>query len=219
MEKIKILIVDDHKMVRDGIRVMLESNKKYAFIIDEAEDGEEGVEKVKVKDFDLVIMDYQLPGMNGVMATNAIMIYKSETKILALSNYDEYMHISNMITAGTKGFVLKSIGPDELILAIETVLKGKYYYSSDVATKLINFQNDSLHLGAVSKDNKKFGMLSKRQIEILKLIIKEYSTQEIADQLGLTKRTVDAHKYNMIIKLNVKGVAGLIRYAMEYRTT
>jgi DNA-binding NarL/FixJ family response regulator len=117
----KILIVDDHKMVRDGIRYMLESQtKKFNFLVDEAETGAEGVDKALASEYDVIIMDYQLPVFDGLEATKRIIASAPETKILALSNYDEYTYIQNIIQAGAKGFVLKNIGPDELVNAIDT---------------------------------------------------------------------------------------------------
>ena len=138
MEKIKTLIVDDHKIVRNGLKIMLESkNKKYKFIVEEAEDAEEAIQKVREKNFNIVIMDYKLPGLNGAEATKKILLFNQNIKILALSNYDEYICITNMLEAGAHGFVLKNIGYEELISAITTILSGNTYYSNEVALKLI----------------------------------------------------------------------------------
>jgi DNA-binding NarL/FixJ family response regulator len=216
-KKIKILIVDDHKMVRDGIRSMLESQeKKYKFVLEEAENGEEGVEKARKSHFDVIIMDYQLPVMNGVDATRTIMAHDPDMKILALSNYDEYMYIDNMMKSGAKGFVLKNIGPEEIIHAIETLLSGKHYYSSDVAVKLISFDPDHQQIARLLRQKKeKTESLSRRELEILKLIAAEHTNEEIATRLFISKRTVDTHRQNLMKKLNVKNTAGLVKFAME----
>jgi DNA-binding NarL/FixJ family response regulator len=218
-KKIKILIVDDHKMIRDGIRSMLESQeKKYKFLVDEAENGEEGVEKTKRAQYDIVIMDYQLPILNGVEATKAALIYNPDLKILALSNYDEYMYIDNMMKTGAKGFVLKNIGPEEFINAIETVLSGKNYYSNDVAVKLISFDHNNVQVARLVRQKRdKADMLSKRELEILKFIASEFTNEEIANRLFISKRTVDTHRQNLMKKLNVKNTAGLVKYAYELK--
>ena len=218
-KKIKILIVDDHKMIRDGIRSMLESQeKKYKFIVEEAENGEEGVEKTKRAQYDIVIMDYQLPILNGVEATKAALLNNPDLKILALSNYDEYMYIDNMMKTGAKGFVLKNIGPEEFINAIETVLSGKNYYSNDVAVKLISFDHNNVQVARLVRQKRdKADMLSKRELEILKFIASEFTNEEIATRLFISKRTVDTHRQNLMKKLNVKNTAGLVKYAYELK--
>jgi DNA-binding NarL/FixJ family response regulator len=215
MQKLKILIIDDHKMIRDGIRFMLESNKKYGLSIEEAIDGYEGFEKTKNNEYDIIIMDYQLPRLNGADTTRMIISNKPESKILALSNYNEFMYIDNIIAAGAKGFVLKNIGPEELINAIEAILNDKNYYSNDVAIKLINFKNDGYDKWKIHGRFQKVDSLSKREMEILKLIVSEFTNEEIAIKLFLSKRTVDTHRQNLLNKLRIKNTAGLVKYAME----
>jgi DNA-binding NarL/FixJ family response regulator len=218
-KKIRILIVDDHKMVRDGIRSMLESQeKKYTFLMEEAENGEEGIEMSASGSFDVIIMDYQLPKMNGVEATKRIIERDSKAKVLALSNYDEYMYIDNMMRAGARGFVLKNIGPEEIINAIEAVMDGRNYYSSDVAVKLISFDHNNIPLARLIKQKRENGeILSERELEILKLIAAEYTNEEIAATLFISKRTVDTHRQNLMKKLDVKNTAGLVKSAIELK--
>ena len=142
-KNIRILIVDDHKMVREGIRSMLEfQESKFKFFINEAGDGEEGIEIAGQNPYDIIIMDYQLPGMDGADAAKLILEKNPDAKILALSNYNEYMYIDRMIKTGVKGFVLKNVTPEELIKAIDTILKGSNYFSNDVAIKLLNFRDN-----------------------------------------------------------------------------
>jgi DNA-binding NarL/FixJ family response regulator len=216
-KKIRVLIVDDHQMIREGIRFMLESEKKkYKFHVEEATDGEEGVERAKKTNFDIIIMDYQLPRMNGVEATRAILSNNPNSKILALSNYDEYMYIDNMMRSGAKGFVLKNIGPDEIVAAIEALLAGKNYYSNDVAVKLISFEEDGMHVARMVKQKNNLAeILSSRELEVLKLIATEHTNEEIGNRLFLSKRTVDTHRQNLMRKLGVKNTAGLVKYAVE----
>jgi DNA-binding NarL/FixJ family response regulator len=220
VKKLKLLIVDDHKMVRDGIKLMLESQEdKYKFVFEEAETGEEAVEKVQNSNFDTIIMDYQLPTINGAETTRLILNAKPQSKVLALSNYDEYAYIDNMVAAGAKGFVLKNIGVRDLITAIESVLNDKNYYSNDVAVKIINFGQAENR--QISEKNKSrflaLDVLSKRELEILRLIAAEYTNEEIANKLFISKRTVDTHRQNLLNKLGVKNTAGLVKYAIELK--
>ncbi len=216
MKTLKILLIDDHKMIRDGIKSMLESQEnKYKFVVDEAADGEEGIAKAKLKPH-IIIMDYQLPKLSGAEAAAIILNQNSKAKILALSNYNEYMYIDKMVKTGVKGFILKNIGPEELLKAIETILSGSIYYSSDVALKLMAFDSDSTQGKKLSKKNKLTQLLSEREIEILRYITDEYTSDAIAHRLNLSKRTVDSHRQNIMTKLDVKSVAGLIKYAIPW---
>lgn len=221
LKKLTILIVDDHKMVRDGIKLMLESQaeNKYMFLFDEAESGEEAVHKTTLNDYDIIVMDYQLPKMSGAEATKEIIDRRPGTRILALSNYDEYMYIDRMIVAGAKGFVLKNIGVNDLLNAIDTLLNDKNYYSSDVAAKIVDFGYNG-NSPANEKARRKFATentLSKRELEILQLIAAEYTNEKIANKLFISKRTVDTHRQNLLSKLGVKNTAGLVKFAIELK--
>ena len=135
---ISILIVDDHQMVRDGIKVMLNNKRnRIHFLIDDVEDGTEALKKIVNKDFDIVLLDYNLSGKNGAEILGEILLLKPKTKVLALSNFDELGYIESMISAGAKGYILKNIEPSQLITAIKTILTGKVYYSNEVAVKLL----------------------------------------------------------------------------------
>ena len=131
---ISILIIDDHMMVRDGLKIMLLSlQERIRFRITEAASGEEGFYKINHFHFDLVIVDYQMPGCSGAETVYRILRYQPEMKILALSNYDEVAYVQAMMDAGAKGFVLKNIEPAEMLNAIRTVMSGGIYYCSEVA--------------------------------------------------------------------------------------
>src|SRR5688572_4464098 len=120
---IRLLIVDDHQMVRDGIRTMLESKEDFLkFEIDEAENGEVALQKVVKREYDIVLMDYQLPGMNGTETLQQIRLYKKDLRVLALSNYDEYSYVKNMVANGANGYILKNIDPSQLLQAINSVI-------------------------------------------------------------------------------------------------
>ncbi len=208
---VRLLIVDDHKMVRDGIRVMLESQKKiYSFLITEAETGEAAIKYVLNNSYDIVLIDYQLPKMTGMETVERILLYKPNTKILALSNYDELSYINNMLKAGVAGYILKNVEPSELIAAIKTILDNKAFYSNEVAVKLIESKKNMVS----SID--KYG-LTKRELEILKCITQEKSNDEISEMLNISKRTVDSHRQNLLSKLHVKNTVGLTKIAIELK--
>lgn len=215
---VRLLIVDDHKMVRDGIRSMLEfQESKFKFFINEAGDGEEGVEIAIQNPYDIIIMDYQLPGIDGAEAARLILEKKPEAKILALSNYNEYMYIDRMIKTGVKGFVLKNVTPEELIKAIDTILNGGNYFSNDVAIKLLNFQNNTPDSRTRIRNPKTkiYDDLSTREMEVLKLVGEAKSNDEIAELLSISKRTVESHKQNLLRKIGVKNMYDLIKFAVE----
>jgi DNA-binding NarL/FixJ family response regulator len=210
-EIVRLLIVDDHQMVRDGIRVMLESqNKVYTFIITEAENGEEAIKNILKTDYDIILIDYQLPKMTGMETVERILLYKPTTKILALSNYDELTYINNMLKAGASGYILKNVEPVELIAAIKTILNNKVFYSNEVAIKLIEGKK-----GIASSIDKY--SLTKRELEILKLITEEKTNDEISSLLFIAKRTVDSHRQNLLNKLGVKNTVGLTKIAIELK--
>lgn len=210
---IDLLIVDDHQMVRDGLKVMLDAeNKFYKFRIEEAESGEEAIQKAIHKNYDVIIVDYHLPGMNGAKTTEDILLYKHDVKVLALSNYDEVSYAESMLAAGAKGYILKNIEPLQLLTAIRTILSGKNFYSNEIALKLLEAsQNDERSI--IKSKN----ALTPREIEVLKLICQEKKNEQIANELCISKRTVDTHRQNLLLKLQVKNTVGLIKaaYKME----
>src|SRR2546423_5429541 len=197
-------------MVRDGIKIMLESREDYLrFEIDEAENGEMAVQKILKKGFDIVLIDYQLPGMTGTETVKQIRLYKKDIKVLALSNYDEFSYVNSMVNEGANGYILKNVDPSQLVQAIQSVLAGSSYYSNEVALKLIdsakNLDNKSI--------NAQKNRLTKRELEVLKMIALEMTNDEIAKGLFISKRTVDTHRQNLLNKLSVKNTAGLIKAA------
>ena len=210
-EVVNVLIIDDHKMVRDGLKIMLTSLRNLMqFKVQEAENGEEAIIKINRNSFDIVILDYQMPGISGVETIYRILRIKPQMKILALSNYDEVPCIQSMMDAGAKGYVLKNIEPTEMLNAIKAVLLNKTYYSNDVAVKLIE--------SAENKNFKKIPaeeILSRRETEVLQMISMEMTNDEIAQKLFVSKRTIDTHRQNMLNKLHVKNTVGLIKAAFR----
>ena len=206
---IQILIVDDHKILRQGLKKMISSLKpQLTAQICEAESGAQAILKLGQKDFDLIIMDYKMPDTSGLETIRRILRFKARQKIIILSNYDELAFIESVRDAGAKGYLIKNIESEELLKAINTVLSCKNYYSNDVALKLLdsseNKDSKTLHL-----KNK----ISKRELQILKMIAMELTNEEISEQLFISKRTIDTHRQNLLHKLNVKNTVGLIKAA------
>ena len=211
-ETISLLIIDDHKMVREGVKIMLISlRNSVLFKVQEAESGEEALIKIDRFNFDVAIVDYQMPGMSGVETIRRVLRVRPHLKILALSNYDELSYIQSMMDAGAKGFVLKSIEPPEMLKALRTILSNKNYYCNDVSIKIIE--------AAENKNTKKVQLekiLSTRETDVLKLIAMEMTNEEIAQKLFVSKRTIDTHRQNLINKLNVKNTVGLVKAAYKF---
>lgn len=220
MKKIKILLVDDHKLVRNGIKYTLESGGISNRIseIHEAVNGEEAIKKAIVSNYDIIFMDINMPEKDGIKATKEIVRNDKFTKIIALSMFDEDFEIRSMLKAGASGYLLKNTGPEILEEAINTVLNGGKYYSNDVALKLMEPYNETtldqekIKRASISKTE---NVLSKRELEVLTLIASELTNEEIGIKLNLSKRTVDSHRQNIINKLQVKNTAGLIKYAFK----
>lgn len=219
-KKLKVLIVDDHKLVREGIKITLsQSDSIYDFErFDEAANGEEAVLKAEVFDYDLIFMDINMPKMDGIEATKRILENKEQDNtIIALSMHSEEFQIRSMIKAGASGYVLKNTGLDELNRAMKTVLNGSKFYSNEVALKLLGefTENDDDAPILPKKPSVKIAELSNREIQVLRLIASEYTNAEIAKKLKLSRRTIDSHRYNIVNKINAKNTAGLIKFAIQ----
>lgn len=211
MADVEILLVDDHEIVRDGIQSLLENEIGFN-IVAEAETGSKALEKCKKFEPDLVVMDINMPKMNGIEATRQIRSEFPKIKILALTMMDEDQHIRQMIEAGASGYILKSSSKIELVDAITTVLKGNHYFSDETTQKVMM---DLVKNSSKQKTNAP-GNLTNREREVLTLIAKEYTNQEIADKLYISIRTVDSHRRNLLQKTGAKNTAGLVTYAIKH---
>ena len=222
MKTIHILIVDDHPIIRDGLRNMLETQRSLIFKVFEAENEPQAIEVVNSQPIDVVIMDFQLPEKKGHEITATLLSQNPNLKVLGLSNYDEYAYALDMLKAGARGYVLKNVGTKELLGAISDIMEGKVYYSNEIANKLINHKLKQLLLeedgnNAYKTQVQDSGVpLSAREMQIMRLIAGEYTNDEIAGKLTLSKRTVDNHRQNMLNKLQLRNTAGLVRYAYQH---
>lgn len=213
MEKIKILLVDDHYIITDGLAAMLSQIKEYE-IVGEARDGIEALEKVKELKPDFLIVDISMPKMNGIELTKKLREKNSTIKILVLTQHEKSEYIFQMLKSGADGYLLKNSNKNELITAIKSISEGNKYFGKKISDIVINnyvSNNDTEKEDSMESDM----LLTKREIEIIKLIVKDKSNQEIADNLNISLRTVETHRRNIMQKLNVKTVVALVRYALN----
>ncbi|GIV33308.1 MAG: DNA-binding response regulator [Chitinophagales bacterium] len=212
MQSLSILIADDHPLFRSGIRQIL-SDEKFERI-DEASNGKEVIEKLKNHKYDIVIMDIKMPEMNGIEATRIIRKKFPHVKVLALSMYDDQPYILKIIKAGARGYLLKNTGKEELLNAIHQLMAGKNYFSKEISGVMMEQIVSGKPL-PYAKDTPEQVTLTRREKEIIRMIAEEYTNVEIGKHFGISPRTVDTHRRNLLQKLKVKNTAGLVKYAMK----
>ena len=212
MKQIKIILADDHQIVRDGIKALLEK-EDYIKIIDEAADGKELLEKIKQHKPDIVLMDISMPEISGIEATKILSTQEPDIKVLILSMFLNEDFILDAIKAGAKGYLPKNTTKVELIEAIHTINSGNDFFSQKVSSVIIN----SYVKKEKNEDGKKIitKNLTSREIEILKLFAEGYTNKEIADNLFISIRTVESHKSHIMKKFNVKNTVQLIKLALK----
>jgi len=212
-EKIHILIADDHKMFREGLKEILGKEPNLA-IVGEAGDGREVIGQMGQHPVDVVLMDIDMPGVNGIETTRHIVQKHPHTRVLVLSMHSDAKYIISMLEAGAKGYVLKTAGKEEMIAAVNAVASGDSYFSHLISTRIIEqLQHHKVGSGIASAAEQP--PLTPREFEVLKLIALEYSNPEIAQKLYISIRTVDTHRRNLLEKLGVKNTAGLVKYALK----
>jgi DNA-binding NarL/FixJ family response regulator len=209
MKKIKILLVDDHALIREGIKNSLMNHEHLD--VAEAVNGKEAIDQIAHTNFDLVIMDISMPEMSGTEATSIITKKYPNLNVLMLSMHTDESHIREALKAGALGYILKNTDMEELLEAIVTVSNGEPYFNKEVSAKIMN----QLVRGKENNQSNGLSKLTNRETEILKLISEEYTNHEIADKLFISSRTVDTHRRNLIQKLQAKNTAGLVRYAIR----
>ena len=207
MGKIKILVVDDHAILRDGVRALLSLNDDFD-IVGEAAEGKESIKKAKELVPDVILMDIAMPGMDGLEATRRIRKENPKIKILALTQYDNKEYILSVIKAGAAGYVPKRALGSELVSAIRAVHKGDSFLYPSAAAALIQ---DYLQ----QAEEEPYDRLTDREREILKLIADGHTSREIADILFISLKTVLGHRMKIMKKLDIHNRTELIRYAMR----
>ncbi len=207
----KIAIVDDHKIVRDGIKLYLENDNEYN-IVGEAHNGPDAVNLLNKEHVDLVFMDINMDGMDGIETTRHLIKDHPDLKIIALTMHNDYQHIKAMMDAGASGYLLKNCDEKELKSAISSVMEDDVYYSKEVAQTVMN---NLARKKAKSRSDELATPLTPREKEVYELILDECSNQEIADKLFISVRTVEVHKRNLLEKTGAKNTTGLVLYAVK----
>jgi DNA-binding NarL/FixJ family response regulator len=210
MNKITVLLADDHTIVRNGIRSILEEFEEID-IVGEAGDGAETVEMVKSLAPGIAMIDIAMPVMSGIQATEQISRHHKKTRSLILSMHNSEDYILRSVEAGAHGYLLKDTTKDEMLRAIRTVASGEKYFASSVSNIIIQAYLHNVK-NAASRQKPK---LSKKEKEVLKLIIEGFNSREIAEKLDLSVRTVDNHRANMMKRLGVKNAVELVRVALD----
>jgi DNA-binding NarL/FixJ family response regulator len=206
--KIKVIIADDHEIFRKGLKLIL-SRLKYVNLVGEAENGKEAIEIIRKKNADIILMDIEMPEMNGIEATRKILEIRPQVKIVALTMFNDERYIEDMLDAGAKGFLLKNTTKQVLDRALRTIDEGNNYYSDE----LFSFFTKKI---AGEKSQKDIELaLTKREKEILQLICEGLNNEEIASRLSISERTVIGHKSNLLAKTNCKSTPSLISYSIK----
>lgn len=212
--KVKIVIADDHAVVRTGFSMILNFQEDME-VVATAADGGEAYQKVMEHKPDVLIMDLSMPpGESGLIATSKISESFPETKILILTMYDDEEYLFHVLRNGAKGYILKNAPDEQLLLAVRTVYKGETYVDMKLTTSLVNEFVNHKHSDDVST-NDSFKILSKRELEILPLIAKGYGNKDIAEKLFVSVKTVEAHKTHIMTKLDLKSKPELVEYALK----
>lgn len=208
---IKVLIIDDHAVVRAGIRLLLESDPDIS-IVGEGESGFDALRLAADLKPDVVIMDVTMPGMNGVEATRALKSKMPDTAVLTLTIHEGSDYFFQMLQAGASGYVPKRVAPEELIRAIHTVAEGNVFLEPSVAKELVA---DYLARARQGTEQEPFDGLTEREAEVLRLIAEDRTNQDIANRLGISVNTVERHRENIMSKLNLHTRTELVKYAIR----
>jgi DNA-binding NarL/FixJ family response regulator len=210
MDKIRVLIVDDHAMFREGVRALLEKSLDIE-VVDEAVDGRDAIQKCRQLEPDVVLMDVAMPGLGGLEATLEIKSALPKTKILALTQYDDREYVFRFLKAGAAGYVLKKAAGHELVSAIRAVYSGGLFLHPDVTPAIIH--------GYLQKEENfsqdPYELLSDREKQILKLIAEGMSNKQIADLLCISVKTVMGHRSHVMEKLNLHTRTELVKFAIR----
>jgi two-component system, NarL family, response regulator NreC len=213
-QKITILIVDDHPIVREGLKLLLNKQQDFS-VVGESADGPDAIAKTRLFKPIIVLMDVSMPGMSGVEATAQICKKFEYTKVIALTMIEESGYVGKMIEAGASGYLLKDASGEEIIKAIRRVAQGEKYFSKKVYELIGQYLSNSAATAAEHADDR-FDTLTKREKEILKMISAGMTSQDIAKKLLLSPRTIETHRANLMHKLNIHSTAALIRFAFDH---
>jgi DNA-binding NarL/FixJ family response regulator len=211
MKRIAVLLVDDHTVVRQGLRALLKSEEDIE-VIGEAENGRQAVAMAQKTPPEVVVMDVAMPLLNGLEATRQILRSVPSAKILVLTSYGDDECVEQLMHAGAAGYLIKQTAANDLLKAIREVYRGNAFFSPSIAKRLRDHCREAFSTG---QSPKKSGELTTREAEVLQLIAEGFSNKQIAAELSISIKTVEKHRQQVMNKLNIHDVAGLTRYAIS----
>jgi DNA-binding NarL/FixJ family response regulator len=209
---LRLLVVDDHAVVRRGVRALLESRPDWE-VCGEAADGQEAIRKAAELNPDIVVLDISLPGLNGLEATSRILKESPESEVLILTMHHSEELAQQLIKAGARGYVLKSDADQSLVAAVEKLSQHQTFFTSRVAEFVLDSRARGENTRDVVEDPSK--RMTSRERQIVQLVAEARSTKEVASQLGISVKTVEAHRTNVMRKLRIRSVSELVRYAIR----
>jgi DNA-binding NarL/FixJ family response regulator len=205
----RIVVADDHRIVREGLRRLLESRLDFS-VVGEASDGEEAVEVSLREHPDVVLMDLSMPKLSGIDATRRITEAEKDSKVLVLSMHESPGYVEEVLRAGASGYLLKDSASEELVAAIDAIRAGDSYLSPAITQQVV----DALAHPA-DRPSSAVSVLSERERQVLTLIAEGLSSKEIAKELGVSLKTIESHRANLMDKLDIHKVSGLVRFAIR----
>jgi RNA polymerase sigma factor (sigma-70 family) len=212
---IKVFLADDHTVIRDGLRFMLEAQGDIT-VVGDAADGRQAVNQVQKLKPDVVIMDIAMPELNGIEATQQIRQTCPSTQVVILSVYSNAEHIFRALQAGARGYLLKESAGKEVVSAVRTVRVGRRYLSRKIAETMID---DYVHQRESTEAKSPLERLSPREREVLQLVVEGKSSKEIANIIHLSPKSVETYRSRLMQKLNVKDLPGLVKFAIQHGLT
>lgn len=218
MKRIKVLIADDHAVVRSGLRVLLHSFPDFT-VIAEASDGEEAVRVAEERKPDVILMDISMPVLDGIEATGRILDREPDARIVILSVHEDEEYVRRILNAGARGFVLKNAGRKEIAEAVRAAHAGERFFSPGISRLIVEgyIRQSAAAAPPSEKETPRQGdpRLTKREVEVLGLIARGMTNREIAEKLFLSFRTINTHRTNIMQKLDIHDTAGLVRHAIS----
>ncbi len=209
MSDLKILLVDDHEIVREGLKLLIHLQPDMS-VVGEASDGEDAIRKVEELTPDLILLDISMPGLNGLKTTKRLCRTNPEINILILTRHEDSGYLRNLIEAGAKGYILKQSAPEELIRAVRAVGSGKNYLDTALTEKVFDgYANRTMSLRGENKAD-----ITEREEEVLRMTAWGYSNKEIGARLEISVKTVEAHKSNAMRKLEMRNRIDVVRFAL-----
>ena len=211
---IRVLIADDHPLIADGIKNTFANHSDFE-VVGMVENGKEVLTFLENNPVDIVLLDLNMPKMDGIQCAKILIKDYSDVKVAILSMHQEASLIKELVGLGVKGYMLKTIPADELLLAVKRIYDGKEYFTADVTKAILKNDNSSASFVPLSQRSSLVDQLTEREIEIIKYLTQGFTNTQISEKLFISPRTVDTHRTNIMKKIDVHNVASLIRFAFQ----